>query len=106
MGTFWGILEFYKNGGAFMHPILLVLAIGTAIIIERLIVLSKAWTDSNHFWNRIEDDIRARRLDDAIQQCKSSEAALPKVIIAGLEKAAHLKPSKDDREELDRKSVV
>ena len=98
---FWDVISFYKNGGLFMHPILLVLAVGTAIIIERLIVLSKAWIDGNSLWSKIEPGIKANKLEDAIQQCRASEAALPKVLAAGLEKAMHEKLTKDDREELE-----
>lgn len=101
MGIFWSVIQFYKSGGLFMHPILFVLAVGTAIIIERLIVLSKAWIDGNAFWNKIEPDIRSHRFEEAIQQCRSSEAALPKVLMAGLDKALQMKVTRDDREELE-----
>ncbi len=98
---FWGGIDFFKSGGLFMYPILFVLALGTAIIIERFIFLSKAGIDGKVFWNKIEPDIRSNRLEDAIQQCTGSDAALPKVLMAGLEKASHSKPTKDDREELE-----
>lgn len=101
MEIFWGIIEFYKNGGIFMHPILFVLALGTAIIVERIIFLSRVWIDGNAFWNKIEPDIRANKLSDAIQQCKGTEAALPKVLMTAMEKAMRIKPTKDDREELE-----
>lgn len=101
MGIFWGVIDFYKSGGFFMHPILLTLALGTAIIIERIIFLSKVWVDGNAFWSKIETDIRTNKLADAIQQCKGSEAALSKILMAGLEKAQHIRPTKEDREELE-----
>lgn len=101
MVLFWSIIGFFKSGGLFMYPILLILAFGTAIIIERIIFLSKVWIDGNAFWDRIVSDIRANKLADAIQQCKTSEAALPKVLMAGLEMAQHTKLTKDDREELE-----
>ncbi len=101
MGILGDVIAFFRNGGLFMYPILLVLATGTAIVIERLIFLSRAWIDGKDLWSKIESDIRANRLADAIQVCSLSEAALPRVLIAGLEKAAQTKLTKDDREELE-----
>src|SRR3989304_5858538 len=72
METFWAIIDFFKSGGFFMYPILLTLALGTAIIIERIIFLSRAWIDGRTLWSRIEPDIRAKRLAEAIQHCKES----------------------------------
>ena len=66
-----------------MFPIMLILAIGTAIIIERYKFLKKAWTDGNVLWNKIESNIKANRLDDAIKECSLSEAALPMVPLQG-----------------------
>ena len=101
MGTFMTIVDFYQSGGFFMYPIVLILALGTAIIIERLIFLSRNWIDGREFWKRLEPDIKSRRLEKAVEQCRESEAALPMLLLAGLEKAARLNPTKDDREELE-----
>jgi len=101
MGIFWGLIDFFKSGGIFMYPIMLILALGTAIIIERILFLSRVWIDGNAFWERIAPDIRAGKLADAIQQCRASEAVLPKVLMAGLEMAMEGKLTKDDREDLE-----
>ncbi len=101
MGVILGIIGFFKAGGLFMYPIMLVLAIGTAIIIERYKFLQTAWTDGNALWNKLEESIKTNRLEDAIKECSLSEAALPKVLFAGLEKAKTVKLKKDSREELE-----
>jgi len=101
METFWAIIDFFKSGGFFMYPILLTLAVGTAIIIERIIFLSRAWIDGRALWDRIEPDIRSKQLAEAIQQCRESEAALPAVLAAGLEKARNTKLVRADREDLE-----
>ena len=98
METFWVVIDFFKSGGFFMYPILLTLALGTAIIIERIIFLSRAWIDGRALWSRIEPDIRAKRLAEAIQQCRESEAALPAILTAGLEKAMNAKLAREDLE--------
>src|SRR3972149_8362311 len=102
METFWVVIDFFKSGGFFMYPILLTLALGTAIIIERIIFLSRAWIDGRALWSRIEPDIRAKRLAEAIQQCRESEAALPAVLAAGVGRGADTKSKKKEPEEIEK----
>ena len=40
METLYGVVGFFQSGGPFMFPILIVLAFGTAIAIERYIYLA------------------------------------------------------------------
>lgn len=101
MGVILGIIGFFKAGGLFMFPIMLILAIGTAIIIERIKFIKKSWTDGSALWSRLEESIKANRLEDAIKECSLSEAALPKVLSAGLEKAKSVKLKGNSREELE-----
>lgn len=101
MGVILSIIGFFKAGGLFMFPIMLILAIGTAIIIERYKFIKKSWTDGRALWNRLEESIKANRLEDAIKECSLSEAALPKVLSAGLEKAKTVKLKGNSREELE-----
>jgi len=101
MGIILGIIGFFKAGGFFMFPIMLILAIGTAIIIERFKFLKRTWTDGNVLWAKLEESIKSKRIDDAIRECSLSDAALPKVLAAGLEKAKTVKLNKDSREELE-----
>ena len=101
MGIILGIIGFFKAGGLFMFPIMLILAIGTAIIIERFKFLNRTWTDGNVLWAKLEESIKSKRIDDAIRECSLSDAALPKVLAAGLEKAKTVKLNRNSREELE-----
>ena len=42
MDIFYSIVNFFVQGGAFMFPILLVAAVGTAIAVERYVTLTQA----------------------------------------------------------------
>jgi hypothetical protein len=53
METLYAILRFFQSGGPFMYPILLVLAIGTAIAIERYIYLSYVRARNKGIWKRV-----------------------------------------------------
>lgn len=101
MGIILDIVGFFKAGGFFMFPIMLILAIGTAIIIERFKFLKRTWTDGNMLWTKLEESIKTNRIEDAIKVCSLSDAALPKVLSAGLEKAKTVKLNRDSREELE-----
>ena len=85
------IVEFFREGGAFMFPILLILAIGTAIILERIRFLAGIQTDATVLWAKVQTAIRGQQWDDAIRQCQGSKAALTRMLFAGIQKAQSLR---------------
>ena len=87
-----------------MYPIMFILAIGTAIIIERFIYLSRIWIDGEDFWKKIEPHVRSYKFEEAIKLCKAHRAVLPKILQSGLEEASrisHIEDKKDRRELLE-----
>ncbi|MBI5198028.1 MAG: MotA/TolQ/ExbB proton channel family protein [Nitrospirae bacterium] len=84
------IVDFFVSGGAFMVPILLVLAIGTAIILERIRFLSRMKTDVGSLWSGIQTAIQNDQLSEAIRQCEESPGVVPKMLLSGLQKAKEL----------------
>ena len=96
------LLEFvifnFKAGGAFMYTILLVLACGTAILIERALTLFiRSRIDAKSLWRQIEKNIENDKLGEAIHLCQAYKAPLARVFIGGLKKAQYLGESKDIR---------
>ncbi len=82
------LISNFKSGGIFMYAILMVLVIGTAIILERVMVLFiRARVDARGLWKNIVSEVKNGQLAQAAAQCKSSGAPLPKVLMAGLQKA-------------------
>jgi biopolymer transport protein ExbB/TolQ len=84
METFKTLINFFQSGGIFMYPILLILAIGTAIIIDRLIYLSKTRVREQSLWQKVKAAIMESRLKDAIKLCDSSKAPQYEVLKTGL----------------------
>lgn len=80
------VINFFQAGGIFMYPILVTLAIGTAIIIERLIYLSKAKVSERVLWPKVKAAILGGRPKDAAQVCRVSKAPLCQVLRNGAEK--------------------
>ncbi len=81
-----GIITFYRDGGAWMHAILLTMVFCIAIIIERFIYINfKNRIDTTAFVNKILELIQKGSVSTAMEFCNVSKAALPRITKAGLE---------------------
>jgi biopolymer transport protein ExbB len=90
-------VEFFVLGGAYMIPILLIFAIGTAIIIERIRFLSRVGTEAGPLWSQVHTAVRSNRLDDAIRHCDGSKGVLPQMLASGLRKAKEITQTGEKR---------
>lgn len=83
------IAAFFQNGGLFMWIILFIWAVGLAIGLERFFKLSfKFDVDGASFMNELRRYIMANDVEGASRVCSGSNAALPKVLRSGLERAS------------------
>lgn len=78
------LIQFYRDGGVFMYPLVGILAISTAIVLERFIILMRSDVNAQKLWNKISPDIRSLRLDEAARSCSGSKRPLSHVIVAGI----------------------
>lgn len=66
------LIKLFQSGGLFMYPILIVMAIGLAISLERFIYLTKTQATTNKIWRNIvpmlkaDDSARAERTVDGV----------------------------------------
>jgi biopolymer transport protein ExbB len=83
------IASFYKEGGAWMHPILFMSVVGLGIIIERFIFLYFKYNiNAGAFMAQITKLVMANNVERAQRLCDAApSAALPRVIKAGLMRA-------------------
>ena len=83
------IKEFFSSGGEFMWPILAVSVVGIAIIAERVARLFFRYSvNANQFMAQIQKLVISGNIDRAIKLCNAEpNAALPRVIMAGLTRA-------------------
>jgi len=90
MDFFSFLLEQYKLGGHFMHPIAVALAIAMALMIERFMRLVFHYNiDGTSFMFEVQKYVLANDIDGAIRLCNGAgKAALPRVIKAGLQRAS------------------
>ncbi len=85
-GLFMTVVEFFKEGGAFMYPILIVMAIGIAIAIERYIYLQMVKSKNHMVWKKLLPILNKGDFRQALNVASNSNAALARILAYGLSK--------------------
>jgi len=92
------LIRFFQEGGAFMYPIALVLAVGLAIAIERWLFLSSARRSNRQAFERILPLLQKRDYSAVMATGKASaNAPIARIICAGVARMAQ-SPRRDDIE--------
>ncbi len=78
------MIEYYQQGGGFMHPILALFIIGLMISIERFITLTRASVNTRKFLSKVKEALSSGGVDDAIEVCENTRGPVASVFHAGL----------------------
>jgi biopolymer transport protein ExbB len=81
---FYSIVKFFVQGGAFMYPILLVAAVGTAIAVERYVTLTRLGVKNRGAWARVEPALLKGEFDKAREITSKDDAAISRLLSIGL----------------------
>jgi len=84
MDFFNVIVRFFQEGGSFMFPIAVVLAIGIAIALERFLFLSLARRTNQKAFRQIEPMLESANYDGILNFGKSNSAPIARIIGAGI----------------------
>lgn len=84
MDIFYSIVKFFVEGGAFMLPILLVGAIGTAIAIERYISLTRMSVKNRNVWTQVEPALASGDFEKARELTSKDDSAIARLLSMGL----------------------
>jgi len=84
MDVFSSVVAFFQNGGVFMYPIVIVLALGVAISVERYIYLSKTNISNRMVWKKITPFIKAGKFQEAVSVTSKSKSAIGTILTYGL----------------------
>jgi len=84
MGSFQTIVRFVQEGGFFMYPIVLVLALGLAIAVERFIYLNNTRRSNIKTWDHMLPLIEKGSFSEAMNAAKDSTDAVGKILAYGL----------------------
>ena len=76
--------DLFQDGGWAMYPLVVLLVLGIAIAIERMINLTRAGIDPNSFFQNLEAALRSGGPDEAARVCSETRGPVASVIHAGL----------------------
>lgn len=86
MGAYNTIVNFFKDGGLFMYPIVVVLIIGVAITIERWLFLTASKSQSQRFWKKIKPILKAGDLNQVASMSRASKTAIGNMLTYGVDR--------------------
>ncbi|MFQ5469697.1 MAG: MotA/TolQ/ExbB proton channel family protein [Gammaproteobacteria bacterium] len=84
MESFNSVIRFLQDGGIFMYPLLLILALGLAIALERYFFLASTERDSKKIWDALIPHINKGNYPQAMAITSKSKAAIGTVFNYGL----------------------
>jgi biopolymer transport protein ExbB len=74
------LLEWFRNGGPIMWPILLIALAGLAVFLERFyVIIVRSRINGPAFIERVMQLVRAQKPEDAMRLCAQSHAPLPDI---------------------------
>ena len=99
------VVKFFQDGGPFMYPILIVLAIGLAITLERYIHLTMAKTMNRRMIAKLMPLVAKGEVASASKLAKNSTATVSRILLHGIE---HFKSARrrDDFEAAMDESIM
>lgn len=89
LGFFNTLIKFIQEGGPFMYVILLVFTVGLAIAIDRFIYLHTVKIKNRSTWDTLFPLFRQGQFHKAYQLAQTSDAAIAKILIYGLDRSSH-----------------
>ena len=89
------IIRFFQMGGFFMFPILLVLAVGIAIAVERWIHLKRAMTENRKMWDQVHPVLAEGDFDRAREMVNDDTSTISQMLAMGLARQGAVKRRED-----------
>ena len=84
MDFVYTVIKFFADGGFFMYPILLILAIGAAISIERYMTLTLMINRNQHSWQKLEPLIMKGDFEGARALSSKDTSTIAQILSMGL----------------------
>ena len=84
MDVLYSVIGFFASGGAFMYPILLVFAVGSAIAIERFITLSAITQKNDAAWKSLQPLLNQGDFEEAREIAAKEDSIMARILNLGL----------------------
>ncbi|HEX5360989.1 MAG TPA: MotA/TolQ/ExbB proton channel family protein [Fluviicoccus sp.] len=78
------LIRFIQDGGFFMYPTLIIMLIGFAIGIERILFFIRVKASNKALWDEVFPSIQKGDLDKALKQVKDNETEIGRILEYGL----------------------
>jgi len=91
------IIRFLQEGGVFMYPIAIIMVIGLALAIERLLVLAKEKSGNRRAFDEMYPMLQKRDLRSALNYANSSDTHIANIFASGIQRI----PNAQRREEVE-----
>ena len=95
MESMYSIVRFFVTGGAFMYPILIVFAVGTAIAIERYVTLTLVRRKNENSWRKLQPALVEGEFDKARELAASDGSTVSKLLGTGLARQGAVRRRED-----------
>ena len=105
MDAYMTIVKFFQDGGVFMYPIVLVLTVGLAIVIERWVYLASAGVNNRRLWSKLLPLVNSGNYDEANSLARKSKAAIGNIMAYGLDRTRSAR-RRDDIEKAMEESLL
>ena len=92
---FYSIVAFFQKGGLFMYPIMLVFAVGMAIVFERWVQLSRVQSANHKMWNLLQPVLVKGDFDKARQMINKSKSSMAQMLGMGLARQGAVRRRED-----------
>jgi len=88
-------IKFFQDCGLFIYPSLLIMSLGLAIAIERLIFLAKARNENRKTWEQVLPMLQGGRFKEVHNVVAKSDSAVGKIVANGLERLQSARKRED-----------
>ena len=95
MEIYSSLVTFFQAGGLFMYPIVVVLALGVAIALERYVYLTAARATNQRVWKQVMPLLMNGNYRQAVAVTEKSKTALSRILRYGLDRAEHARRRDD-----------
>jgi biopolymer transport protein ExbB len=95
MDALYAAVNFFVAGGAFMYPILLVAAVGTAIAIERYVTLTLIRRRNEGMWNQLQPALASGDFEKAREMTSNDDSTVSQLLGMGLARQGAVRRRED-----------
>ena len=95
MDALYSMVKFFVAGGAFMYPILIVFAAGTAIAIERYVTLTRVRRRNENMWSKLQPALASGDFEKAREMTNKDDSTVSRLLGLGLARQGAVRRRED-----------